>query len=303
MSSTSNKYAYVWCIFGGNNYIAGLLASAFSVKKTQTPYDLVCMHTGDVDTKLLGRSFDKVVEVDYLQYRSKELKTRKQREIYGEWIDKSYTKMNCLGLTEYTKVLFLDADTIIDMNIDHLFDLQAPAATFSSPWGDKYKGTIPLGMYPNNLGDKVNSEMIIESLYGHGVVAIATTLLLEPNKKDLENYKSFLSFNEPFGFTTCNSGFDEQSITYFYSEVKKVNWTHIHQRYNFIPWKTNWLPHGDKPYVYHFFNKMKPWNMRCSEWSDLEIYYRVVKEMVVIGKYKEEELSEYIPYFKEYIKS
>lgn len=38
------------------------------------------------------------------------------------------------NLTDYEKVLFVDADKIVLSNCDSLFDLRAPAGTFSSPW-------------------------------------------------------------------------------------------------------------------------------------------------------------------------
>eukprot|EP00397_Hematodinium_sp_SG-2012_P006723 GEMP01006759.1.p1 GENE.GEMP01006759.1~~GEMP01006759.1.p1 ORF type:complete len:700 (+),score=173.40 GEMP01006759.1:17-2116(+) len=39
-----------------------------------------------------------------------------------------FTKFQCLALTEYSKILMLDNDLLIRENIDHLFDLPAPAA-------------------------------------------------------------------------------------------------------------------------------------------------------------------------------
>jgi len=304
MSSQSphTRFAYVWCIFGGNSYIAGVLPSAFSVKKTGTPHDLVCMYTNDVtDLDTLSNIFTKIVEVPLIRYRSKNMKTTKQREIYGDWIDKSYTKMNCLSLIEYTKILVMDADTITIKNIDHLFEFPAPAGTFSSPWGDRYKGFIPLGMYPDDHGKKVTSSMIDNALSSGGVVAIGTTMLLEPNKKDFDNYKYYVSGNQPYGFPRCNSGFDEQSISYFFSKIKGVEWTHIHQQYNFIPWKHNWLSQNKTPYLFHFFNKEKPWMLDPSEWIDLKVYYQTVLEMMNDDMYKLKSFEKYTPYLKKYI--
>lgn len=292
-----DKYSYVWCVFGGNKYVIGAIASAFSVKKSKTNHDLVCMYTDDVtDTELLSKAFTKIVKVDYLQYKSKDLKTKKQKDIYGSWIDKSYTKMNCLSLIEYKKILFMDADTVVLNNIDHLFQLQAPAGTFSSPWGDKYGGTIPLKMYPNLHGELVSTGSIRSAMMNGGVAVIATTLLLEPDMDVFDKYKIYLEWSQPFGFQNCNSGFDEQSITSFYAKVYGKDWVHIHQRYNFIPWKANWMNREDKAHVFHFFNKDKPWTMNPKEWPDLKIYFSVLADMINSGDYSEDEIKKYVPH-------
>jgi len=252
------------------------------------------MYTDDVtELKLLSQVFTKLIKVDYLQFKSKNMKTRKQQEIYGSWIDKSYTKMNCLSLIEYKKVLFMDADTIVLKSIDHLFELRTPAGTFSSPWGDKYGGYISLGMYPKDHKKSVHPSMVERAMNSNSVAVIGTTLLLEPDKKMFEEYKSYVSSNQPFGFPKCNSGFDEQSITTFYSR-KGIIWTHIHQQYNFIPWKHNWKVKD--PYVYHFFNKDKPWMLDPTEYKDLSEYYKVVKEMN-----KTVDISKYVPLLDKYI--
>lgn len=298
--SSEPLFAYVWLIFGGNFYIPGVLPSAYSVKKTETKHDLVLMYIdGELthqELDLLSTIFTKLVKVPYLQYKSKRMKTAKQQEMYGDWIDKSYTKANCLNLTEYKKVLFMDADTIVLKNMDHLFDMTAPAGTFSSPWGDRYRGYIPLGMYPKDHDKNVSLHMIDKAVTSGGVVAIGTTMLLEPNRKDFDDYTAYVYSNQPFGFPKCNSGFDEQSITYFFSKIKGVMWKHIHQQYNFIPWKHNWLS-GETPYVYHFFNKEKPWLLDPVEYTDLKVYYQTVSDM--ISEYKIPEFEKYVPYLRE----
>ena len=48
---TKSKYAYVWAIFKGDRYIPGILISSWSIKRTNTKYDLVCMVTHDVSEK------------------------------------------------------------------------------------------------------------------------------------------------------------------------------------------------------------------------------------------------------------
>ena len=45
---------------------------------------------------------------------------------------------NYLNFTEYDKIIFLDADTIVTKNIDNVFAIDSPAGVFINPWTNKY---------------------------------------------------------------------------------------------------------------------------------------------------------------------
>lgn len=289
-------YAWVWCIFGGQRYLSGVFPSVFSLLN-KTKHHRVLLYTRDVLVDETGKEdesllttftqyFDKVFEVDYITVSSKCMKTKKQNSIYNSWIDKSYTKWNVLNLTDYSKVIFVDSDVIFldtpKNDIDSLFELQTPAGTFSTPWGNRFISQgIDIYMYPTRHGDKISHKVVTETIKTHpnSTAVIGTMILLEPNKLHFKMFIEYLSSHTPYGFPGCNSGFDEQSITMFYSDILKRDWTFIHQRYNFIPWKTKWLKRGDTPYVYHYFNKEKPWDMEEDSYPDLKPYYDIVKEI------------------------
>lgn len=298
----SSKYAYVWCVFGGEKYLNGAIPSAFSLN---TQYDKVLMYTDDVsfDKDILKNVFNVFFKIDYIQIPSKKMTTEKQEEIYGDWIDRSYTKWNCLLLTQYTKVIFVDSDFIFlnpppkHSHPDTLFKLTAPSGTFSTPWSKNFmkNGGIDISMYPSIHTSIVRKEIIDSAVkFKNSVAVIGTMILLEPSEEDFRDYLSYIKRNIPFGFKGCHSGFDEQSITIFYTEVKKKDWVFIHQRYNYIPWKTNWLEPGDKPVVYHYFNKQKPWDTKRDEYEDLKVYfdtvdkllekYPLIKSYITLGK-------------------
>lgn len=104
-----SENAYVWVIFKGDRYIPGVLASAYSVKRTNTKYDLICLVTPDVSNigrKELAKICNKVIEINYIRVTRPKLKTTRQKELYKTWIDVSYTKWNILNLTQYKKVFF-----------------------------------------------------------------------------------------------------------------------------------------------------------------------------------------------------
>jgi alpha-N-acetylglucosamine transferase len=77
------------------------------------------------------------------------MKSKKQNEIYGSWIHNSFTKWNIFNpkhFPEIDKVILVDADMMFLQNCDELFELPAPALTFSSPWAKPYM-TTKFGAY------------------------------------------------------------------------------------------------------------------------------------------------------------
>lgn len=272
----------------GESYLPGVKALSASIKASGSKHDFVLMITDDVKVESVAPYVDRVARVKYLKYPSTPMRTQAQISRYGEWIESSYTKWNCLALTEYSKVLFLDLDLIVLRNIDHLFDLPAPAATFSSPNDDSHVAIRPgnqvpmANLYGNmNHGATVSNDAIRESLKGT-YVANASVVLLQPSMADYEGLKRMVLSESTdakargYGWSQCNSGVDEQSIVEYYLN-KGANWTHISQIYNMIPWRKNWLPlHGPEkgvePYVYHFIGP-KPWTMKRGDWEDLSTWY------------------------------
>jgi lipopolysaccharide biosynthesis glycosyltransferase len=102
-------------------------------------------------------------------------------------------------------------------------------------------------------------------------VLIATTVLLQPSRNDYDRYIKLIDDPQPFGFSGCYSGFDEQSLALLYQD----KWHYISQQYNIIPWHENaWLPRGEKAAIYHFFGDTKPWLMDSQKWPDLTLWYK-----------------------------
>ena len=268
-NNKEKKRAYVILVMKGDKYGFGAAITAFSLLQTKTIWDIVCMVTPDVSQEMrnLISQSARIVEVSYLEFPSAKLKTQKQETIYGSWISQSYTKAQCLLLWEYDKVIFLDADIIVVQNIDHLFELKAPAATFSSPWGYEFDecGPFKLTGYPTEHGKLVQQSEILKNLINGGFTLIGSLILLEPNKLNYDKYiktvEDEISKKGKFGFD-CYSTHDEQSIVFAFD-----NWTHIHQKYNFILHKIEWLRTGNKikiPHVLHYFSDKKPWLLQTS---------------------------------------
>jgi hypothetical protein len=76
--------------------------------------------------RVLSRFFDKVVKVDYVDVPN--WRTKKQQ--YKKYLELVFTKFHVFSLTEYKKVLLIDADALVLKYPDHLFTLDAPAGCF-----------------------------------------------------------------------------------------------------------------------------------------------------------------------------
>jgi lipopolysaccharide biosynthesis glycosyltransferase len=269
-----SRYAYVALLMKGNGYLPGVKALSASLKATGTTYDFVLMVTSDVDMTLLQPYADYVVQVPYLQYETQPMKTAKQRDMYARWMDAGYTKWNALTLNQYIKVLLLDLDIVVLENLDSLFELAAPAATFSNAWATPYvkgKGGLFNPYLKVKHGEQVPPEAIREGLK-RSFVLIGTTVLLEPSHAVYEEFKQFMETHQPYGNSGCYSAMDEQSLSEFYTQRGTV-FRHISQKWNMVPWHAKlWLPQGEKAAVAHFFGD-KPWNTKRDAWPDLKIWW------------------------------
>jgi alpha-N-acetylglucosamine transferase len=281
----NSKMAYVWLLMKGDSYMPGILVSAHSVKLTKSALDLVVMITEDVSDAAIKimHSFGIITyKIPYIRFKCADILTDKQKRYYSAWMNDSFTKWNCLKLTKYKKILLLDADAIVLTNIDHLFNLQAPAAPFNTQYSILYQRI-------SKYGAPVDPEYVKFLLGPHGqmrrgnrkfITLTASTVLIEPN---LEHFKRFveeikkLEKGAGFGFPSNSSMYDEQSISYFYSIILKKTWTNIDEKYNLMGWKSIITP-----YVLHYI-ATKPWKItekELREWPDMIYFYKILADLL-----------------------
>ncbi len=289
----THENAYVWLLMKGDSYLPGIVTSIYSVIRTKPNADLVVMVTDDVSDsakKILRKYATHLFDIPYLSFETKALRTARQREMYQNWFSVSYTKWNMLALP-YKKAIFVDGDTIHTMNTDNIFEMKAPAAPFASPF------MKPLGFSPNFInkekldtdrypkhGSIVTLEEINNMLQKNGTVLTANMVLLEPSVDDYTKYIQTIKSMQPFGYTNCNSMFDEQSIVYFYTKIKNKNWTVIHHRYNYIAWKDGFLSKGDFPRNIHYISETKPWSYVDIKYADLITWFKIAGKAIQYAK-------------------
>ncbi len=315
------KKAYVFLLMIGDSYLPGILTTANSLKLTGSKIDRICMVTPDIDKKTIdiltkSKLFTKIENIKYLQSTTMEMTTR-GGEIYY-WMNRSYTKWQCLNMTEYDRVFFLDADLLIIKNIDHLFELDVPAATFSYT-RIKYisNGTTSIDInaeFPHAHGATVDYKLIIDKIK-EGTTFTASIVILKPdakmyndilkllkrmktNPKEVlykeipkKNYSDDLDDDEEVEYTITDiAGTDERSLAYVYSN-KKQNWTNIHPRFNLVANKSEWIvkPGSNNesyytPSIIHYIQKIKPWDsdrlVNKQDYITTYLWYYVFTELL-----------------------
>jgi hypothetical protein len=238
----------------------------------------------------LRLAFDRVVEVPYIEQRSRPLPSAKQRERYGPWADRGPTKWNCLGLAEYDRVAFVDADIVFIANVDDLFELRPPAACFSLPWArpwqrdgsgvpNPYLACVPgaeaLGDLPH--GARIPAATILGALHTASFVGGGFLLVLAPGGAALAALRALLAARPVYGegYTTTSAP-DETAVAELFARgpgpgAPPADWTHIHQRYAAIPWKKDWVDRDIRGFHYH--GGAKPWDMDPEAWPDLSDWW------------------------------
>jgi hypothetical protein len=238
-TDSDDKFAYVWCVTDAHK-ASRTVISMYSVAATKTKYDLVAMVTADMPAatrELLNISgIVRLIEVPPLKYR---LKTGRTSADHDTMI---FTKWNCLNLIDYKKVLYLDSNALILGNIDHLFDLRAPAAPFDSTDGllsvirakTNERGGFAHGakIHFKGVDMALRAKTKSDAANAKNIVAAPNCVLISPSRKDYDLFTRALGEMQPFGFQNCESPFDMQAICYFYSIVKQFHWANIAKRYN-----------------------------------------------------------------------
>jgi len=276
----------------GKAYAPGALVVAHSLRLMRTKHPIVCMVTDDVPAETRAQLllvYDRLVDVPYISHKARPFASARQTESYGGWVERSFTKWNCLALTEYDRVVLVDADITFVANVDDLFELRPPAACYSLPWAypwqreggvaNPYLECVPGAEERCDLphGTRIPAAKIMAALHERAFVGGGFINLLAPSKAKYEQLLALIDERPVYGEGyLVTSGVDEASIAELYAR-EGTDWTHIHQRYAAIPWKKEWVSRDIRGY--HYLGR-KPWDMDPDEWSDLADWWRVADRLV-----------------------
>lgn len=116
------NYAYI-TMLDNEPYIYSVIALYSSWLKTQSKYDFYCGCTKNVSQHILNNLTELGIKIISLPEVSglEKLKTKLKTSGYNSWIP-ALNKLAIYNLTQFDKLVFLDADTYIYENVDHLFN-------------------------------------------------------------------------------------------------------------------------------------------------------------------------------------
>ncbi|KAM9398059.1 glycogenin-2 isoform 2-T2 [Salvelinus alpinus] len=213
-----------------DSYCMGALVVGQCLRRHRTTRQTVVMVSTNVSSQAraaLGHVFDQVLVVDVLDSGD---------QAHLSWLGRpelgvTFTKLHCWTLTQYSKCVFLDADTLVLCNVDELFEREELSAAPDPGWPDCF-----------------NSGVFVfrPSLITHGRL--------------LEHARQHGSFD----------GGDQGLLNTFFSDwaVRDIS-KHLPFVYNLSTIAVyTYLPayqeYGHNAKIVHFLGSVKPWNLRSN---------------------------------------
>jgi len=242
----------------GDGYLPGALVLAYALKQ-QTKHDLVCLVTDDVSPRAkdaLGLVYNKVILIDELRIKSSVGTGRSDRNLL-------MTRFEALRLTDYDKIMLLDADVLPIHGYDELFALPAPAGIVMEgkhesyshasadsgkwSWHDTYEPLCPHGAsIPKEITDRVAADAA-------NMGVNAGLWLLEPSQAEYDNVVAALHTPQIMDMVKNFPWPEMQLATLLWSG----RWTNIDIRYCSI----GGYPRLDILNGVHFAG-LKPWQIK-----------------------------------------
>ncbi|XP_054479920.1 glycogenin-2 isoform X2 [Anoplopoma fimbria] len=124
-----------------DSYCKGAIVVARSLKRHGTTRSTVVMVTPDISQQsrlTLEDVFDEVITVDVMDSDDR---------LHLSWLGRpdlgiTFTKIHCWTLTQYSKCVFLDADTLVLCNVDELFERDELSAAPDPGWPDCFNSGV-----------------------------------------------------------------------------------------------------------------------------------------------------------------
>ena len=283
-SDISTKCAYATMVINNVEYLSGALTLAWSLMTCGSKANRVIIIDSDINEqygnliKQTGLFTDILVIPHKFKYRAIQKRWRRYEEsgIY-DWIDTAFNKYYCFTLTQYQRVIMMDADQICLKNPDELFKLSCPAG-ICSLYSEKNDF-----LQNSKHGHKVSNSDVRKS-YERNWGIRGSLFMIEPSSNTFNDIKQRLDYQQNeyggIGDTKCFLGADEKFLTKYFmtnhGDSHDSHWTHIHSKFSRLSYidKTTL---SDDPYFLHFCT-FKPWKNPGSDkwiheqWEDIVIW-------------------------------
>uniref|UniRef100_A0A8D0GQ43 glycogenin glucosyltransferase n=1 Tax=Sphenodon punctatus TaxID=8508 RepID=A0A8D0GQ43_SPHPU len=209
-----------------DSYVKGALVLGSSLQQHRTTKQLTVLITPQVSDpmrKVLEKVFDEVKLVDVLDSGdSAHLALMKRPEL-----GVTLTKLHCWELTQYSKCVFMYADTMVLSNIDELFEREELSAAPDPGWPDCF-----------------NSGVFV---YRPSIETYNQLLQLATEKGSFDGGDQGL----------LNSFFSNWATTDIYKHLPFIYNLSSISVYSYLP---AFKAFGTKAKVVHFLGRVKPWN-------------------------------------------
>ncbi|KAJ8762934.1 hypothetical protein K2173_023063 [Erythroxylum novogranatense] len=116
-SGRANREAYATILHSAHVYVCGAIVAAQSIRMSGSTRDLVIL----VDNSISEYHRGGLEAAGWKVHIIKRIRNPKaEKDAYNEW---NYSKFRLWQLTDYDKIIFIDADLLILRNIDFLFEM------------------------------------------------------------------------------------------------------------------------------------------------------------------------------------
>ncbi|XP_044288690.1 glycogenin-1 isoform X2 [Varanus komodoensis] len=209
-----------------DSYVKGALVLGSSLRNYRTTKRLTALitpHVSDAMRQVLEKVFDEVKLVDVLDSGdSAHLALLKRPEL-----GVTLTKLHCWGLTQFSKCVFMDADTMVLSNIDELFEREELSAAPDPGWPDCFNSGVFVYRPSIETFNQLLQLAIEKGSFDGGDQGLLNTFFSSWATTDINKHLPFI--------------YNLSSISI----------------YSYLP---AFKAFGTNAKVVHFLGRMKPWN-------------------------------------------
>ena len=245
----NEKRAYI-TLLSNKSYFKGVLVLYRSLKNVRAKYPFYCLLSLSIDVDIEKDLINEGIECIRLSSVAIDAKLNPDGLAFSHW-NLTFDKLQVWGLTQFKKIVFLDADMLIIRNIDSLFEKEP----FSAVCADK--------SYPGNESwTGLNSGLMV----------------IEPDKNVEKTLLDLIDVVAEQAESQNLLVGDQDVIKYYLSDWAKNEHLHLDEGYNlFADHLTFYMRNlgysfddsGKPIYVVHFIGKAKPWmnkNLKTYLW-------------------------------------
>ncbi|XP_078614509.1 uncharacterized protein LOC144883765 isoform X3 [Branchiostoma floridae x Branchiostoma japonicum] len=251
-----DKEAFVTLVTN-DSYSFGALVLGQSLRAVHTTRKLAILVTPLVSDNIreqLGKVYDDVHVVDVVDSGDTEKLALLSRPELGI----TFTKLHCWRLTNYTKAVFLDADTLVLRNVDDLFDKEELSAVPDIGWPDCFNSGVFVFRPSEDTYQALLQCATTTGSFDGGDQGLLNTFFSDWGTKDISRHLSFLynmTSTIHYSYLPAFNRFGgEVKIVHFIGPIKP--W---HHQYNTSSGTVKPHPNQDSSLPPHHMDFLQAW--------------------------------------------